>query len=375
MRQRMIPLGKVFGIQVGLDYSWFLIIALLTGSLALNYFPAQFAGWSTALYWVLGGGAALMLFVSVLLHEFGHSLVALAYHIPVRRIRLMFFGGVAEIGDEPTSATAEFRIAIAGPLVSFALAGLFYLAYAALNVTGALVPVTALLGYLALINLTLAVFNLVPGFPLDGGRVLRAAIWGITGDMSRSTRIAVGVGRVIAFVLFGAGLFQILIGSIANGLWTMFIGFFLQQAGTAEWRSQMIHDLLAGRTVAQVMEPNAASIPADLRLQDIVDRYVTGFNIHSFIVVEGDEPVGILSAAAIKSVPRNLWPSTTASGAMIPLDKMDSVDPDTSLWRALLTMESDGQNQLPVVGEGRLLGLLRRDDVLGLARTSQMSHA
>jgi Zn-dependent protease/CBS domain-containing protein len=375
MRQRMIPLGKVFGIQVGLDYSWFLIIALLTGSLALNYFPAQFAGWSTALYWVLGGGAALMLFVSVLLHEFGHSLVALAYHIPVRRIRLMFFGGVAEIGDEPTSATAEFRIAIAGPLVSFALAGLFYLAYAALNVTGALVPVTALLGYLALINLTLAIFNLVPGFPLDGGRVLRAAIWGITGDMSRSTRIAVSVGRVIAFVLFGAGLFQILIGSIANGLWTMFIGFFLQQAGTAEWRSQMIHDLLAGRTVAQVMEPNAASIPADLRLQDIVDRYVTGFNIRSFIVVEGDEPVGILSAAAIKSVPRNLWPSTTASGAMIPLDKMDSVDPDTSLWRALLTMESDGQNQLPVIGEGRLLGLLRRDDVLGLARTSQMSHA
>ncbi len=375
MRQRMIPLGKVFGIQVGLDYSWFLIIALLTSSLALNYFPAQFAGWSTALYWVLGGGAALMLFASVLLHEFGHSLVALAYHIPVRRIRLMFFGGVAEIGDEPTSATAEFRIAIAGPLVSFALAGLFYLAYAALNVTGALVPVTALLGYLALINLTLAIFNLVPAFPLDGGRVLRAAVWGITGDMSRSTRIAVGVGRVIAFAMIGAGVFQMLVGSFASGLWTMFIGFFVQQAGAAEWRAQSIRDLLAGRTVAQVMEPNAASIPADLRLQDIVDRYVTGFNIRSFIVVEGDEPVGILSAAAIKSVPRNLWPSTTASGAMIPLDKADAVDPDTSLWRALLTMESDGQNQLPVVGEGRLLGLLRRDDVLGLARTSQMSHA
>jgi Zn-dependent protease/CBS domain-containing protein len=375
MRRSLIPLGKVFGIQIGLDYSWFLIIALLTGSLALNYFPSHFAGWSTALYWALGGGAALMLFVSVLLHEFGHSLVALAYHIPVRRIRLMFFGGVAEIGDEPTSATAEFRIAIAGPLVSFALAGLFYLAYAALSVTGALVPVTALLGYLALINLTLAVFNLIPGFPLDGGRVLRAAIWGITGDMRRSTRIAVGVGRVIAFAMVGAGLFQILVGSIANGLWTMFIGFFLQQAGAAEWRSQSIRDLLAGRTVGQVMEPHAASVPADLSLQDIVDRYVMGYNIRSFIVAEGDEPVGILSSAAIKSVPRHAWPSTTAAGAMIPLDETDAVDPDTSLWRALLTMESDGQSQLPVVGEGKLLGLLRRDDVLGLARTSQMSHA
>jgi Zn-dependent protease len=341
----------------------------------LNYFPSQFAGWSTALYWVLGGGAALLLFVSVLLHEIGHSLVALAYHIPVRRIRLMFFGGVAEIGDEPTSATAEFQIAIAGPLVSVALAGVFYLFYTLLSATGALLPVSALLGYLALINLTLAVFNLIPGFPLDGGRVLRAVIWGLTGDMRRSTRIAVGVGRVISFVLFGAGLFQILTGSIASGLWTVFIGFFLQQAGAAEWRSQSIRDLLAGRTVAQVMDQvmgaNTASIPADLSLQSVVDRYVRGYGMRSFIVTEGGQPVGILSAAAIRGVPRGMWPSTTAAGVMTPLDALDAVDPDTSLWRALLTMESDGQSQLPVIGEGRLLGLLRRDDVLGLARTSQ----
>ncbi|MEJ2149874.1 MAG: site-2 protease family protein, partial [Chloroflexota bacterium] len=273
MRQRMIPLGKVFGIQVGLDYSWFLIIALLTSSLALNYFPAQFAGWSTALYWVLGGGAALMLFASVLLHEFGHSLVALAYHIPVRRIRLMFFGGVAEIGDEPTSATAEFRIAIAGPLVSFALAGLFYLAYAALNVTGALVPVTALLGYLALINLTLAIFNLVPAFPLDGGRVLRAAVWGITGDMSRSTRIAVGVGRVIAFAMIGAGVFQMLVGSFASGLWTMFIGFFVQpEVGRNAGRVRLHH--LGDRPASQqVVDHLRAPLGSPGLLQEEPDEH------------------------------------------------------------------------------------------------------
>jgi Zn-dependent protease/CBS domain-containing protein len=371
MRRRTIPLGKVFGIQIGLDYSWFLVVALLTGSLAVDYFPSRYAGWPSAWYWVLGGGAALLLFVSVLLHEIGHSLVALAYHIPVRRIRLMFFGGVAEIGDEPTSATAEFLIAIAGPLVSMALAGGFFVAYAILSAAGALLPASALLRYLALINLTLAVFNLIPGFPLDGGRVLRAVIWGLTGSMRRSTRIAVGVGRVIAFGMVGAGLFQMLSGSFSSGLWTMFIGFFLQGAGTAELRAQAFRDLLDGRTVAQVMKPDTASIPADLSLQYVVDRYVTGFAIRSFIVVAGGEPVGILSAAAIRNVPRQMWPSTTAARAMTPLAELDAVDPGTSLWRALVKMESGGQSQLPVMGEGKLLGLLRRDDVLGLAQMLQ----
>jgi Zn-dependent protease/CBS domain-containing protein len=365
----------VFGIPIGLDYSWFLVIALLTSSLALNYFPSRFAGWSAAWYWVLGGVAALMLFVSVLLHEFGHSLVALAFHIPVRRIRLMFFGGVAEIGDEPSSAIAEFLIAIAGPVVSVALAGGFYVTNAILNVAGAPPPVSALLGYLALINLTLAVFNMIPGFPLDGGRVLRAVIWGLNGNMHRSTQIAVGVGRVIAFGMVGVGLWQMLTGSFSSGLWTIFIGFYLQQAGNAEMRSQAIRQLLVDRTVAQVMDQatgwNAASIPSNLSLQAVLDTYVLGFGKRSFVVVEGGEPVGILTSSLIGNVPRHLWSSTMVEEAMTPLDTLDSVDPGTSLWRALLKMESGGLSQLPVIGDGQLLGLLRRDDVLGFARTLQ----
>ena len=231
MARQQIPLGSILGIPVGLDYSWFLIFALLTVLLANSYYPAEFPTWTPMTYWLMGAVTALLFFASVLLHELGHSLVALHYRIRVRSITLHIFGGVAEIGDGPPSAVAEFLVAIAGPLTSFALAGFFY----ALQPSLVLVqPLLGLAEYLAYINLSLGLFNLVPGFPLDGGRVFRAVVWGVTGNMRRATVIAANVGRGFALLFIALGAWEIFSGNIGGGLWIAFIGWYLNNEARAE---------------------------------------------------------------------------------------------------------------------------------------------
>ncbi|MFN2166321.1 MAG: site-2 protease family protein [Anaerolineae bacterium] len=243
MKLKSISLGRVLGIPIALDFSWFLIFFLLTWTLAANVFPAEFPGWPVAQYWVVGAITAILLFASVLLHELGHSVVAIHYKIPVKRITLFIFGGVAQIGSEPPSANAEFWIAIAGPLVSFGLAAVFRLLQ---QVVGGLAPLLALATYLAYINATLALFNLIPGFPLDGGRVLRAILWGAGKDLSQATVIAANAGRLIAFLFMGFGLWQALVGNLANGLWIAFIGWFLHGAATSQL-------MLSGTGVASLL--------------------------------------------------------------------------------------------------------------------------
>jgi Zn-dependent protease len=230
MARQQISLGRILGIPVGLDYSWFLIFALLTALLANSYYPAEFSSWSLPLYWFMGGLTALLFFASVLLHELGHSVVALRYHIRVRSITLHIFGGIAEIGDEPPSAAAEFFVAIAGPLVSFALAGIFFTLQPAL---ASMQPLLGLAEYLAYINLSLALFNLVPGYPLDGGRVFRALVWAATGNMRRATVIAANVGRGFALLFIALGVWQISAGNMGGGLWIAFIGWFLHNEARA----------------------------------------------------------------------------------------------------------------------------------------------
>ncbi|MDE2259326.1 MAG: site-2 protease family protein [Betaproteobacteria bacterium] len=231
MARQRIPLGRILGIPVGLDPSWFLIFALLTWMLAHSYYPDEFQNWPAALYWFMGALTALLFFASVLLHELGHSVMALYYQIRVRSITLHIFGGIAEIGGESPSAMAEFLIAIAGPLVSFALAVIFYVLQ---PVFFTVQPLFGLFKYLAYINLTLALFNLVPGYPLDGGRVLRAVVWAISGDMKRATIIAANVGRGFAFLFISIGVWQILSGNLGGGLWIAFIGWFLDNAAKAQ---------------------------------------------------------------------------------------------------------------------------------------------
>ena len=246
MTRHNIPLGRILGIPIGLDYSWFVIFALLTWMLADNYYPAEFKDWPPLLYWFTGAMTAIMLFVSVLLHELGHSVVALRYKVPVLGITLFLFGGVAQIGADPPSAIAEFLIASAGPLVSLILAVFFY---AVQPLVAGIEPLLGLAKYLAYINLALVLFNLIPGYPLDGGRVFRAIVWAITGNMRRATLIAANVGRLFAFLFIFIGIWQMISGNFTGGLWIAFIGWFLDNAASAQVQQVMVHGLLAGQRV------------------------------------------------------------------------------------------------------------------------------
>lgn len=366
MNKQNISLGRILGIPIGLDYSWFLVFALLTWTLAVSYFPAEFSNWPAAQYWIVGAITAILMFASVLLHELGHSVIALRYKIPVRSITLFIFGGVAQIGAEPPSARAEFWIAIAGPVVSFALAILFGLLQ---PVVGVVAPLLALARYLAYINGTLAIFNLIPGFPLDGGRVFRAIVWGITHNLRRATLIAANVGRFIAFLFILFGVWQVFTGNLGNGLWIAFIGWFLESAASSQVQQQAMHDALAGRRVSDMVSHNYTIIPAETTLQQLVDLHILGSAQRSFVVTQGDTVIGLLAPQHVKDTPRDKWPVTTVAQAMIPAAQAKPVQPDEALWTALEEMEADRVSQLPVVKDGHMLGMLNLDDILGFMRT------
>ena len=372
MTRYNIPLGRILGIQIGLDYSWFVIFALLTWMLSGSYFPAEFKGWPPFLYWVMGALTAIMFFVSVLLHELGHSVVALRYKIPVRSITLFLFGGVAEIGAEPPSAISEFFIACAGPLVSLILAVLFYTVQL---LASGIEPLVGLAKYLAYINLALALFNLIPGYPLDGGRVFRAIVWAITGNMRRATLIAANTGRFFAFLFILAGVWQIMNGGLTGGLWIAFIGWFLDNAASAQLQQVEVRDLLAGHKVSEVMSTHCASVPANLTLQDLVDEHILGSGQHCFLVNRGDDTVGLMTLQRIKEVPRPEWETTRAGEVMLPLEQSMSIDPDTGLWTALEKLDRDGVNQLPVIRDRHVIGMLGREDVISFLRSLQEPQA
>jgi Zn-dependent protease/CBS domain-containing protein len=368
MTRQAVPLGRVLGIPIGLDYSWFLIFGLLTWSMAVSYYPTEFRGWTAWQYWTTAAVTALMLFGSVLLHELGHSVVALHYKIPVRSITLFIFGGVAQIGAEPPSAAAELFIAIAGPLVSLALAGLFSVVT---PFVAGLEPVWGLVKYLAYINLALVLFNLIPGYPLDGGRVLRAIIWGLTRSMRRATLVAANAGRFFGFVFIFVGVWRMFRGDFGGGLWIAFIGWFLDNAASAQVQQVVLSGLLSGHRVAQAMSTSCATVSADLTLQQLVDEQILGHGQRCFLVSRGTDTVGLMTLHRIKEVPRSEWALTTAGQVMIPFEKLKRIGPDTELWGALQQLDRDGVNQLPVVSEGRVVGMLSREDVITFLRTVQ----
>jgi Zn-dependent protease/CBS domain-containing protein len=366
MNQHTIPLGRILGIPIRLDYSWFLIFVLLTWTLAVGYYPAEFKNWPTIQYWAIGAATAMMLFVSVLLHELGHSMVALHYKVPVKSITLFIFGGVSLIGAEPPSAIAGFWLSIAGPLVSFILAVLFISLRTSLT---SVPPLLALAKYLAYINVALGLFNLIPGFPLDGGGVLRSILWGITHSMRRATLIASYVGRFIAYLFILFGVWQIFEGNFINGMWIAFIGWFLESAARGLIQQQALRDILAGHQVSQAMNRQYTAIPADTTLQHLIDDHILASGRRSFVVKRGNTVAGLLTLHNIKGIPRSDWPTVAVSQAMIPAEQMKRLRPDTELWAALEEMDRDGVNQLPVMVDGQIQGMLSREDVVGYLRT------
>jgi Zn-dependent protease len=368
MNRHTIPLGRILGIPIGLDYSWFLIFVLLTWTMAVGYYPAEFKNWPIAQYWIVGAMTAIMLFVSVLLHELGHSVVAIRYKVPVRSITLFIFGGLSQIGTEPPTAGAGFWISIAGPAVSFALAALFGLLQ---SIVSNIEPLLALLKYLAYINVALGLFNLVPGFPLDGGGVFRAIVWGVTHDMRRATLIAANVGRGIAFLFILFGVWQMFSGNFINGMWIAFIGWFLESAAVAQVKQQTLQGVLSGHKVSEAMRRDFTAVAPDTTLEHLVNDHILGAGRRSLVVKRGDRAVGLLTLHHIKEIPRSDWPSMTAAQAMVSAEQMKRVRPDTELWAALEEMDRDGVNQLPVMVDGQIQGMLSREDVISYLRTLQ----
>jgi Zn-dependent protease/CBS domain-containing protein len=365
MNRSAIKLGRIFGIPIGLDFSWFLIFGLLTWSLATSYFPTEFKNWPVVEYWTVGAVTTVLMFGSVLLHEIGHSVVALRYKIPVRSITLFIFGGVAQIGAEPPSPIAEFWIAIAGPVTSFALALFFGLLQ---PLAGVFAPVLALTKYLAYINGTLALFNLIPGFPLDGGRVFRAIVWGSTHSLRRATLIAANLGRFIAYLFIILGVWQMVTGNFGNGLWIAFIGLFLESAAASQVRQQTIDDLLAGHCVSDAMRRDYTVVSPGDTVEKLINEHILGSSRRSLVVEQNGRVVGLLTLHEIKKVQRSDWPTTTAGQTMIPVEQLKRIRPDTELVTAMKEMDQDGVNQLPVMVDDQIQGVLGRDNVIGLLR-------
>jgi Zn-dependent protease len=361
MFRHTIRLGRIFGIEIDLDYSWFLVFGLLTWLLAVNYYPAEFKSSSPGVYWLLGALTAIMLFVSVLLHELGHSVVAKHFKIAVPRITLFVFGGVSQIATEPTNAAMEFWIAIAGPAVSVALGAIFW---ELRPVLASVPPLLALAKYMALMNFGLGAFNLIPAFPLDGGRVFRAIVWAISRNFRRATSIAVFTGRLFGFLMIFLGVWLALAGQFFNGMWTAFIGWYLESAATSQMQEQRVKDLLAGHKVAEMMTRDCRRISDDLTLQDLVENHVLAGGHRCFVVSHGDKTIGLLTLSEIKTVPRSSWPTTNVTQVMIPSEKLISTPANAEAWTTIEKMERNGINQLPVVDRGRLIGVFSRDDLV-----------
>jgi Zn-dependent protease len=372
MFRHSISIGRIFGIQIDLDYSWFLIAGLLAWILAASYFPSQFRGWSPSQYWVMGIATSILLFASVLIHELGHSVVAIHYGLSVKRITLFIFGGVSEITTEPPNAAAEFWIAIIGPLVSFALGAL---CWELEPLFAHSVPVVAMLQYLAMLNVLLGAFNLIPGFPLDGGRVFRAVLWRLTGQFQRASLLAATTGRFFGFLFIFLGVWQALTRNVLNGLWIAFIGWFLESAAVGQIRQETVKNLLGNHVVRDAMERDFPHVTGNVELQELVDRHVLSGGARC-LVVDGDAPSkGLVTLSNIRKVPRPAWPVTHVSDVMIPLEKLQVIAPNALLWTAVEKMGRDGVNQLPVVENGEIVGLLTREDVLHYLSALQALNA
>lgn len=361
-----IKLGRIWGIPIGLHSSWFLIFGLVTWSLAAGYFPMEYPGMPSQAHWMLGAFTSVLFFGSVLLHELGHTYLALRNKLPVRGITLFLFGGVAQIAREPGNPGAEFRIAIAGPMTSLALAVLFA---SLAMIAGPATYLAASTEWLARINLMLALFNMIPGFPLDGGRVLRAGVWYATGSFHRATQVAAFSGQMVAFGFIGLGILSILSGSLFNGLWLVFIGWFLQNAAASSYAQSNLHRSLRDVLAGQVMNRECSPVSGGVTLQSLVEERILGQGQRCFLVAEDGRLRGLLTLRDVTAVPRPDWGRITTGEAMVPLLRLSRVQADTPLLAALQMMDDAQVAQLPVVQEEEVIGMLSREQILGYLRT------
>lgn len=366
---RGIKLGKVLGFEISIDWSWLLIFILVVFTLARGYYPYHYRSFSAVTNWWLGVISALLLFASVIIHELTHSIVARRYGTEIKGITLFIFGGVSQTADEPKTAGEEFWMAIVGPIASIVLSGIFYVLHNAgisLEWPG---PVIALLFYLSWINLLLALFNLVPGFPLDGGRVLRSAIWGVTRDLTRATRYASYIGQGFGYLLMGYGLIYIFLGQLIGGLWFIFIGWFLTGAARSSYQQLIIKQALSGVPVERVMSTDVPKIPADMAIRQFVEEQLLRHEYSCYPVVRGDEVVGVIGAEEVRKTSSESWDILRVSDIAHPIDAAYKIDVHDDAWDALAKLSSEDVCRLVVMEDSHLIGTVGRESLYRLIQT------
>lgn len=354
--------ARLFGIDIEIHPSWLLIITFLSYSLSVGLFPARYENWSTGTYWAVGTLSAFLLFVTVLLHELAHALVARRRGLPVPRITLFIFGGVSHLARQPSSAGEEFQIAAAGPATSFVIAAVT--GVAALLLGDLNEQLEAVLFYLAAVNALLGVFNMLPGFPLDGGRVLRSIAWKRSGSFRKATRTASGVGELFGYTLLAIGFFVLLGGFLLDGLWLMFIGWFLLNAARGEAANLQLEGVLRRLTARDLMRTDFPTVVPGMPLSAIVDEYMVGQGERAVIVANGGTVLGILTVSDVRRVPLAAWPSTPAQSVMTPRERVITVGADTPAVEVLSLLGERALNQVPVLDEGRMVGLVTRREIL-----------
>jgi len=364
MSGQRVDFGRIFGITLGFDLSWLIVALLVTWSLATGVFPAMMPELSPALAWALGAVGSLGLFASVLFHEMAHALTARQYGVGTRRITLFIFGGVAELEDEPPTPMSELVIALAGPAASLlATAGCMLLAPLTLAVTGS-IPASMAIIWIGRMNLILALFNLVPAFPLDGGRVFRAVLWWWRKDRLSATKISSQVGQGFAFALIGLGILRIVsTGSIADGIWLCLIGLFVRGAAKSQYEQVAWRQLLAGEPVSQFMRTDPIVVPRHISIGELMNSYVRDHRLPTFPVVDDDRVLGLVNTQAAARTPHHDWDRQSVGTVTEPCSAINTVAPGTDALDALGRMRRNGLGRLLVVDSGHLVGTLTLADL------------
>jgi Zn-dependent protease/predicted transcriptional regulator len=361
---KKFDLFTLFGFRVGIDTSWFFLAILVTWSLATGVFPAWHPGLAPVTHWVMGALGAIGLFFSIVLHELAHSLVARRHGVVMRGITLFIFGGVAEMTDEPPSPRAEFQVAIAGPLASLLISLICFTFTLFGNVLGLPEALIGVVNYLSLLNGVLVIFNLIPAFPLDGGRVLRSILWNWKKDLIWATYVTSRIGIGFSFVLIAAGVLRAITGDIVGGIWSFLIGMFLRGAANMSYRQLMLRRSLEGETVRRFMRADPVTVPAEIPVQNLVADYVYKFHYKMFPVMDGGRLFGCVRTREIRALPRETWARYTVREIAIETCDQNSIHPNTHAIHALAKMNQTGATRLLVIEHGELIGVITLKDLL-----------
>jgi Zn-dependent protease/CBS domain-containing protein len=360
---RGIRLGRVLGFEIRIDHSWFILFALILWSFSFMAFPANVPGLTPASYFIMGLSGTLLFFVSLLAHELAHSLVARAKDIPVDGITLFLFGGMAHTRMEAETPGDEFQIAAAGPIMSIAIAVLLAFGWWVGAQLGWPPAVLAVLQYIALLNIILAVFNLLPGFPLDGGRLFRAAVWKFTGDATKATRVASAGGRWLAYVLIGLGLLSAFGGNVLGGLWLVFIGWFLRNAAISSLQQHIVLDVLSGVRAGQAMTPDPETVPPEATVRELLEEYFMRRRYGAYPVTRDGAVLGLVTLNRIRELPRDDWDRLTASDIMLPADDGTLVRSDEPMLAVLDKLKASPARRVLVQRHGELVGIITASDI------------